>query len=378
MLAIDMLPAGKGDCLWIEYGMGADVRRILVDGGIPGTAAAIRDRIQAMAPAICRFELLVVTHIDLDHIGGILDLLQHPPLNLEVGEVWFNGWRHLEDLELGVSQKRNRVDAEDSGVGVLGAKQGERLSAEIEARGFPWNKAFGGGPVVIEDNRTLPRRDFEGGLCLTLLSPTRKRLQGLRKAWEDELRQARWKPGEVLERLGEEAKGDENDEGVLGSAPDLDSLARSVSKEDTSKSNGSSIALLLEYDGKRCLLTGDAYARDVTTSIGKLAGGALLEIDALKLSHHGGKKNTSVELIQSLVCPRFLVSTNGGGVLQHPDPESVARAIVYGKRSGLRPGLFFNYRTEQTESWDDARLLRKHGYELRYPADGEEGLRVEL
>lgn len=382
MLTLEMLPAGKGDCLWIEYGKGSDVRQILVDGGIPGTAETIRHRIEAMRPTICRLELLVVTHVDLDHIGGILNLLQYPPLNLEVGEVWFNGWRHLEGLERLVEiSPEPIVEVRELDRGILGAKQGERLSAEIEARGYRWNRAFGGGPVVIEDEGKLPYCDFDGDLHLTLLSPTRRRLQGLRQAWETELRKAGWRPGEVLESLGEEkSEGTEDYEGILGSAPDLDALARSVTKEDTSKANGSSIALLLEYDGKRCLLAGDAYARDLTEVAGKLAaekGEDALKVDALKLSHHGGKKNTSADLIRSLACPRFLFSTNGVQH-QHPDPESVARAIVYGQRPGLRAGLFFNYRTEQTEIWDDARLLRKHKYELEYPLNVGEGLRVEL
>jgi hypothetical protein len=375
MLVIDMLPAGKGDCLWIEYGKGTAVRRLLVDGGIPGTADVIRERIEGMAPAICRFELLVVTHIDLDHIGGVLDLLQNPPPNLEVCEVWFNGWRHLESLGLlGAGRGRNWEQGGQDDIGILGAKQGERLSAEIAARGYLWNETFGGGPIMIGEDGTLPYHNLDGDLRLTLLSPTRKRLEGLRQAWEKELRKAGWKPGEVLERLGEERTEEGEDEGILGPAPDLEALARSVSKEDTSKANGSSLALLLEYDKKRCLLAGDAYARDVTESVGRLAekkGEDVLEVHALKLSHHGGRKNTSADLIRSLICPRFLFSTNGVQH-QHPDPESVARAIVYGQRPG------FNYRTEQTEIWDDVRLFRKHKYALEYPPDDEEGLRVEL
>ena len=34
MFTIEMLPAAHGDCLWIEYGSGQEVRRILIDGGL--------------------------------------------------------------------------------------------------------------------------------------------------------------------------------------------------------------------------------------------------------------------------------------------------------------------------------------------------------
>ena len=382
MLSIDMLPAGKGDCLWIEYGRGPDLRRLLVDGGMPGTAEVLRARISSMAPAPCRFELLVVTHIDLDHIGGILDLLRRPPSNLVLGDVWFNGWPQLEEsAQRGMSEKISRSTSGTDDDDVLGVRQGEDLSGWIQAGGYPWNAAFGGGPVVIEPAGELPRRQLAGDLRLTLLAPTRQRLDALRQVWKEEVRWAGEKPGEVLLRLGEERSDRrEEDEEILGAALDVEALARSRWPADASKANGTSIALLLEHDGKRCLLAGDSYAGDVTESVLGLAGEeseSTLRIDALKLSHHGGRKSTSIELIESLACPRFLFSTNGAQH-RHPDRESVARVIVHGKRSGLRPCLCFNYRTEQTSLWDDADLFRRYPYALEYPVPGEEGLRVEL
>ena len=74
MLSIEMLPARHGDCLWIEYAEGVSdrTRRILVDGG-PGFAyGALRARIEQLPLAEREFELVVVTHIDADHIEGII------------------------------------------------------------------------------------------------------------------------------------------------------------------------------------------------------------------------------------------------------------------------------------------------------------------
>lgn len=36
MFRIEMLPAAHGDALWIEYGAGGTIHRLLVDGGTPG------------------------------------------------------------------------------------------------------------------------------------------------------------------------------------------------------------------------------------------------------------------------------------------------------------------------------------------------------
>ena len=57
MLRIEMLPAAHGDCLWIEYGSGATVHRILIDGGPAHTYPALRERILHLPANARRFEL---------------------------------------------------------------------------------------------------------------------------------------------------------------------------------------------------------------------------------------------------------------------------------------------------------------------------------
>src|SRR5271166_3132648 len=85
-----MLPAGHGDCLWIEYG--DPTRRILVDGGPYYSYKHLRNRIEQLDVGDRHFELLIVTHIDADHIEGILRLLQEPQhLGVSFDDVWFNG-----------------------------------------------------------------------------------------------------------------------------------------------------------------------------------------------------------------------------------------------------------------------------------------------
>ena len=94
MFTIEMLPGGPGDCLWIEYGKPSAPRRILVDGGASaGAQSALRKRIRDLGAA-ARFELLIVTHIDDDHIDGILGLLRDTTSQATFGEVWFNGLPH--------------------------------------------------------------------------------------------------------------------------------------------------------------------------------------------------------------------------------------------------------------------------------------------
>lgn len=371
MFTIDLLPAARGDSFWIEYGRADAPHRVLIDGGIQATQRHLRKRIERLPRDARRFDLLVITHVDLDHIAGVLALLRDPPEGLRFDDVWFNGWEQLLAAE-------NLADDE----GVLGAKLGERVSARLKKAGHPWNKEFGGGPVAIPDGaQALPRKKLTGGMKLTLLSPTIQRLRNLLPVWEKEIREARLEPGAAGEPLEGIGHPDEvADEGILGDERvDIEDLARDPFKVDTSAANGSSIALLAEHDGKRCLLMGDAYASDVAVAVQRLIdaeGEQRLDIDALKLSHHGGRKNTSPALLKLLDCPCYLISTDGS-IYDHPHPQSIARVLVHGS-SRARPSLYFNYRSKETGIWDNERLFRgDYPYEPLYP-DREAGISVEL
>jgi glyoxylase-like metal-dependent hydrolase (beta-lactamase superfamily II) len=96
MLRIEMLPARQGDALWIEYGEDPQrPHRVLCDAGTPGTWPVVQARIADLPEGQRAFELLVVSHVDADHIGGSLPLLTDTRLGATFDDVWFNGWRHL-------------------------------------------------------------------------------------------------------------------------------------------------------------------------------------------------------------------------------------------------------------------------------------------
>lgn len=348
MFRIEMLPAEQGDCLWIEYGPGrGPVRRVLIDGGTPKTYAALREKILALDPADRHFELFIITHIDSDHIGGTLELVEDERLGVTYGDVWFNGYKHLTEE--------------------LGAVQGERLSRALE--GLPWNRAFDGRAVVVPPRGKLPRKVLPGGLALTLLSPTRAELARLRPVWEREARRAGLVPG-ARRRIEKEEPG------VLGEeAIDIAKLAERPFKSDTAEANGASIAIIAEYKGKRCLFGADAYAQVMEASLRRLAASSRkkrVEIAAFKVAHHGSRANLSNDLLAVLSCRRYLISTNGK-IFRHPNPEAIARILRHGGRS---PELYFNYRTTHNEVWDRADLERAYRYQTHYP-DGE-GLVVEI
>ena len=351
---IHMLPARQGDCLWIEYGDALNPNRILIDGGTPGTYPIIHQRLQILPQNERRFEQLIVTHVDSDHIGGVLDLLIQDDGEATFGDIWFNAWKHLPS----------------SGLEPLGPPQGEELSTFLENIPQTWNKYFKHKRACFSTTGPLPTSDLPGGMRLTLLSPGFTELKRLRPYWADECKKAGLIPGQPATSSHPAPPGFE----PMGPV-NINQLAQEAYKSDESPANGSSIAILAEFGGKRILLAGDAYADVLLKSIKRLVPtDDRLHLDAFKLPHHGSKYNLSRELLEKLDCKRYLFSTDGTQ-FRHPDRQTVARVIKFG---GPHPELLFNYRSEFNKLWDNKHWMEQYGYSVHFPDEGQEGLEVNL
>jgi hypothetical protein len=363
MFRIEMLPAFHGDCLWVEYGESSKPHRILIDGGPVPTYDELRSRIDSLSKDQRRFDLIVLTHVDADHIESAVKLLNVQKLDFEVGDIWFNAWKHLSP----------------SHGDELGPVQGEYASALISRHGLPWNEAFNNGPVAVSDKQDIPAITLPGGMKLTLLSPDRKRLAKLAPEWAKAVRAAGLEPGvsrEVLEFLSKKKKYRPPDE--LGTGRfDIAALAQTPFEPDRTAPNGSSIAFLAEYRGKSCLFLGDAHSSVLVDSIRRLLakrGEEKLAVDAIKLPHHGSQNNVSRELIELLLCPRYLVSTNGN-IFEHPDAQAIARIIRYG---GGSPTIFFNYLSDTTNIWKEESRNSYSDFCVRFPDSEKMGIIIDL
>lgn len=363
MLRIDMLAARHGDCLCIEYGDAADPHRILIDGGPAFAYEQLRNRLRQIPDRKRRLDLLVVTHIDADHIEGVIKLLGDSEMQFPIDDLWYNGYTQL-------------TSAENFSFGAL---QGEYLSALIETRKLPWNRRFDGGPVVTAAGEAdLPVIDLPGGCRLTLLSPTPVQTRNLRLRWDKELAEAGLEPDSTEEAMARlQGSRLRSDLSFDTKGPDVAALSAKPFKEDTTVANGSSIAFLLEYEGKRCLLAGDAHPGVLETAVARLLakqGGDRLKLDAFKLPHHGSKHNLSPSLLKLLDCRQYLVSSDGG-YFNHPDPEALARLVAHG---GGDSRILFNYLTPRTSMWGDGDLMAKHGYVAAFPPEDKPGMVIEL
>jgi len=349
---IELLPAAQGDSLWIEYGAADPPHRVLIDGGTAPTYDFLRARALQVPEGQRRFDLLIVTHVDSDHIQGVIRLLQDDSLELDFDDVWFNGWKHLPSDRLGPAE-------------------GEMLSALITKErpgrpdGLPWNHAFGGGPVCVSpDGQPLPDATLAGGMKMTLLSPGHEELAELAPVWRDEVNKAELEPGDPKGALVLLGRRKNLRPDALGPGIDVQAEAEQRFDPDPTKPNGSSIAVLAEFDGLRCLFTGDGHAPVLLQTIPRLlqAGGSMT-LDAFKLPHHGSKSNVSLPLVQSIPARRYLFSTNGA-IYHHPDVQAVSRVLI---GSDEPKELVFNYSTIHNEMWDDPSVLSQYVATARYP-----------
>ncbi|MCP3414233.1 MBL fold metallo-hydrolase [Bradyrhizobium brasilense] len=353
-MKLEMFPASDGDCLLLSCG---DVPRtnILIDGGRSDGYALLKPRLDLIAAAGERLDLLVLTHIDADHIEGLLEFVEDTQRKVQIAEVWFNGFDQLKRIES------------------FGFKHADRFSKALARSGLPINVSFGGDAIEVPPQGELPTRELPNDVKVTLLSPDRKRLDRLSDEWDD------WRQSESIpEKVKVEApSGLES----LGRGPigeiNVDALADGRETIDRDTANGSSIAFIVEHHGKRALMAADAHPDLLVSSLRRLLpeGETRYRIDLMKVSHHGSKFNTNRSLASVMDCSRFAISTDGSRH-GHPDPESLAKLIKLGPKASKT--IYFNYRSAKTIPWDSPRLKEDWDYSCVFPQAGETVLNVEI
>ena len=113
-----------------------------------------------------------------------------------------------------------------------------------------------------------------------------------------------------------------------------------LSATSTSDANGSSIAFLLEYQDKKFLFLGDADIKVINQSLIDL-GMIGLEVNFVKLSHHGSKKNINKEFLDIIKTDTFVILTDGAKH-QHPHKETFSLILKHEKRAE-NIKFIFNY-----------------------------------
>lgn len=359
---IELFPALGGDCILITFGE-IDYR-ILIDGGYKETFShSLAAALKALAANGKGIDLVVVTHVDNDHIMGIIGLfqkLESQEINIEIREIWYNGYRHLfvdekealpPTLGKRLLDEVGKIDSygmEARQGREIGYSQGETLARLLaDAWGNFWNGKFEGKAVCCREESLLVEL-FPQQLSATLLNPSFLELQALECQW-NAFRRKKCLPlkngaSVVYEHCFE----------------------RFLANADRSVTNQSSIAFLLTYAAKektyRLLFLGDALAECCLEKLGEWKN---IKFDCIKLPHHGSKNNITEDTLSQLQAEYLLFSTDGRK-FGHPDWE-VVEAAIHAEHCG---SLVFNYgrcnAVERIrEEYPDAAVLTGQGGYLK-------------
>lgn len=373
-MRIELLPAMNGDCILAEY---ISQHFILIDGGYVDTYQKfLLPRLKEIAAEGGVVDLIVVTHIDRDHISGIIKLLEEDELPIEVHSIWYNGYRHVQPIvkvsgrqETFVHKsicKGNKIDCKP-----ISAKQGCTLSALIAQKGLAWNEPAGGGALKAPMTIQLE------AATIHILAPNESDIENLGEFWRKRLIKDGLLNKEHSKEFWDDAfeyclskdkPGFRFHEKKISKNYDLDKIMEVPYEPDNSASNGSSIAFVVETKGKRALFLGDIHAETIERSLVALYGeeNAPFKFDTVKLSHHGSYNNNSPKLLSMISCNQWLISTSGDKY-NHPDLPTLAYIITH--NNGCK--LFFNYMLSVCYELEKVEYHEKYDFEIISPEKGE-------
>lgn len=325
---LEAVPARYGDCLLLHYGTAAKPGLMLIDGGPSQVwTPFLEPRLQALQAkrgAGFHIDLLMVSHIDDDHVLGVYDYAEAwkaakaagQPFPYRSLQAWFNSFERLsnaktlgavtasvtasvgvaklEDVDLDHPAITNpNKDEARAGLKVIASvNNASNLRKDLEAL-VPINPGFAGKLVVPGEGPAIPVK-FGDELTLHVAGPLPKQIEKLQLMFAKQL-----KPEAALAAYTD------------GSVPNL-----------------SSIVTLARYQGKTILLTGDArgdYVIEGLKAEGLLDANDSLHVDVLKMPHHGSDRNVDPSFFSAITADHYVASADG--TFGNPDRPTLEMLI---------------------------------------------------
>ena len=364
-MRLHIFQSDNGDCLLLES---EDGKRILCDGGMAHSMKGhVRDVLGKLHEDGHKLDYIYISHIDQDHISGVVQLLEDElewrlfeyhrdngtpidapdfPRPPKIGGIWHNAFHD----QIG----KNGGDVADllaaaapallaSSVPVLtdlGAEF-QNIAASIpdairvsryaspELLGIPVNRL----PGSQETPKLLMFRQGQGSfklgsMRLTIVGPTEDELTQLRDGWNNFLRDAENR--QELKELRAEIrrKVDAFGEGQF----DLRDWNGIEDFKGVTVPNIASLMFMVAEGDKRLLLTGDSQ-QDIILKGLELAGfleDGHLHVDVLKVQHHASEHNVDAKFCRIVSADNYVFCGNG----LHGNPEPSVIETIYNSRLG--------------------------------------------
>jgi len=324
VFTLEALQAAHGDSLILHYGPLNKPRFIVIDGGPKGIfKLSLAPRLKAIQAArgggVLEIRMLMVSHIDDDHITGVLDLTKMlrelddsgTQLPYDILTLWHNSFDDIAgkiSASVGAQLFASAKPKTPDGAAIVASvAQGRQLRLDADALGLNMNTGF---DDMLLFKKASPSLNIGSDLKFTVLGPRQAELDALNKKWDKEV--------QALLAKKKKKKG-QGGGSELGAA-DLQALAAEF--VDNSIHNLSSVVVLAEFDGKRMLLTGDARGDFILESLreANLLKNGKISIDIFKVPHHGSVRNAAAELFETIVADHYVFSADGRD--GNPDPPT--------------------------------------------------------
>jgi ribonuclease BN (tRNA processing enzyme) len=310
MFVLEALRAKHGDALLLHYGTKTAPRLAVIDAGPGGVFAdAVRPRLMQIREERglgedepLEIDLMMVSHLDADHITGILELMRklrdltqsRKPVPWTISRFWHNAFDDLTgggattastNSSLSTASIGEFLQIEGSGI-LASVGQGRELRDLVKFFDLDGNPPF--KSIVKYPHAKNPVK--LPGLELTVVGPDEKNLKILQDDWNKKVKAL------IEKESSKSAKAE---------------LAAYV---DRSVYNLSSIVVYAKADGKTMLLTGDArgdYTLEALRGAGLLKKGKPMKLDLLKLPHHGSDRNVDQDYFDNLQASHYVISADG-------------------------------------------------------------------
>jgi hypothetical protein len=340
IFTLEVLQADHGDCLLLHYGKKTDPKTIVIDGGPSGIYKNfLKPRLLEIKESLSPnkpfpLSMVMVSHMDEDHVKGILDLTNEAvklknnadTQFFDIPELWFNAFDDIvgNSQVPGIASVASSTIADINSIPLYKGLD-ESLSAVIASTGQ--GRQLRDNAVTLaalvnnpfkslkKDKANLVRGDGKksvvpwDGLKITVVHPNSQRLNELQAQWDKDLKKLAKKPGAKIK-------------------------VASLSNDDKSPFNLSSIVCLVEFGGNKILLTGDARSDDIL--LGLKANKLLdkkghLHVDILKMPHHGSERDLTLDFFKQVTADHYVISANGK--FNNPD-KSTMDAFVDTTKTG--------------------------------------------
>lgn len=268
-LKVHFIDVGQGDCIYIQFPDGKDM---LIDCGSEGKKnmpASVLTNLQSRITD-GKLDYLMLTHSDLDHVGYMDEVLA----NFVVSTIYmpnikasYSGYatdiNNLDPAKLALFTDEDTISTEAYATFFIAALSEEDCQIVLNVDDDDTHNR-----IVISDNTTYNLTFY----CMTA---------------------AKW---------------------------------ASTNLNSAEKKNAVSPIGILEYNGKRIVLTGDSNQRNEPDFVSRVGS---IDCDVLKVGHHGSETSSTASFLAAITCEYAVFCCGTGNDYDHPKQAAIDRMSSY-------------------------------------------------